>query len=131
MTRFEGLEVRIKVGNTVLREKSAVTSLRSGARPETKYIEAVPGGNISVLISVSDDFKWYNAHGFFVRIDLGGFKCVCRFGDSKGPLTKATVKSKEIDSGVCKNESSGYWERTHFQFGHPRQSNFSPSSRHM
>lgn len=128
MTRFEGLEVRIRVGNTILPEYAPALNLRSRAGPESKYIQAVPGGNISVLITVLDDFKWYNAHGFHIRLDLGGFKCVCRFGEKEEPLAKAKTRSKEIDSGVCKNAASGYWERTHFRFGHPRQSTFHPQS---
>lgn len=126
MTRFEGLEVRIKVGSTIIPEYTRASSLRSEGKPEAKYIQAVTSGNISVLISVLDDFKWYNAQGFYIRIDLGGFKCVCRFGERGAPLAKATVRIKEIDSGVCKNSTSGYWERTHFRFGHPRHSTFGP-----
>lgn len=128
MTRFEGLEVRIKVGSTILPEYAPASSLRSRAGPEPKYIQPIPGGNISVLITVLDDFKWYNAQGFYIRLDLGGFKCVCRFGERGEPLGKANDRSKEIDSGVCKNAVSGYWERTHFRFGHPRQSTFHPHS---
>lgn len=128
MTRFQGLEVQIKVGNTILWEHSAASSQRPGARPKAKYIEVIPGENISVLISVSENFKWYNADGFYVRIDFGGFKCVCRFGSREEPVAKSRIRRKEIDSGICKNSASGYWERTHFRFGHPRQSTFHPSS---